>query len=474
MTKRSIRFKLTFWYAATVGAIAVCLGLLLYVGFRNKLYREMDIFLDEEAESVVSYLDTVGEERNLQNYFKFLIREKEAVYYPNKFIQLINPVGEIIERSQTLDRTSLHITPQTRDSALRGEVVFETASLADGTPVRLVMMPVKGEEEGSAVSSVVELAIPLTESYRAMTRLGAILFLLFPVVVGISIVSGAYMAKRALRPVDEITQEARKIEVENLSRRLQVSNPKDEIGQLAEVLNSLLSHLEGAFQQMRQFTADAAHELRTPLAVLRCGMEVVAAKARSLEEYQEALGDSIEEVSRLSHVVDNLFTLARADAGSQEIEREEVNLSGLLQEIYEQAELMAEAKGLQISLHSNGEVSLQGDCLRLKQLFLNLVDNAIKYTAAGGNIRLVVEREEQWANVAVEDDGIGIPAEALSHIFDRFYRVDKARSLDTTGGGLGLSICQWIAQAHGGKITVRSRVGCGSTFIVSLLVGRSV
>ncbi|MBI3303376.1 MAG: HAMP domain-containing protein, partial [Deltaproteobacteria bacterium] len=266
-------------------------------------------------------------------------------------------------------------------------------------------------------------------------------------------------------------QEARTIEAQNLSRRLPVANPQDEIGQLVDVLNSLFSRLEGAFAQMRQFTADAAHELRTPLAVLRCGMEVVAARARSLEEYQEALGSYIEEVSCLSRIVDNLFTLARADAGSQELKREKVNLGGLLQEVYEQAELMAEAKDLSVSLHADGEVFVGGDRLRLKQLFLNLVDNAVKYTPAGGMIRLAVAHKESWTEVRVEDNGIGIPMEALPHVFDRFYRVDKAPSLDDTGGGLGLSICQWIAQAHGGKITVQSHVGSGSTFIVSLPVG---
>jgi len=471
MTKRSIRFRLTFWYAATVGAIALCLGLVLYVGFRNKLYDEIDLFLEEEAESVASYLVAVGETHDLPHYFEFLVKEQESVHYSEKFIQLLNPAGQIIEKSQTLKRTTLPSPAQTLEQALGGQVVFATVSLADGTSLRLVMMPVKGEQ---GISAVVELAVPLTSTYKAMARLSAILFLFLPIVIGISVLSGAYMAKKALRPVDEITQEARKIEAENLSRRLQVSNAKDEIGQLAEVLNSLLSRLEGAFQQMRQFTADAAHELRTPLTVLRCGMEVLAGKRRSPAEYQEALGAYIEEVSHLSHIVENLFTLARADRGKQEFAREEMDLNALLQEVYGHAELMAEAKGLNISLHSHGGVLVRGDRLWLKRLLLNLVDNAVKYTPTGGTVSLTVDRAENSAKVAVEDSGIGIPVEALPHIFDRFYRVDKTRSLDDAGGGLGLSICQWIVQAHGGTITVQSGVGQGSTFIVSLPMAHSV
>jgi heavy metal sensor kinase len=463
----TIRTKLTLWYAGSVGAISLLGTLLLYYGFIYVSSRSVDIFLREEAEALGNYL-SLSPRANARTYIAQLVAEKDVFSGHQKYVQLRDSKGVMIERSATLTDRELPFPVQ--DETQAREEVFATISFPDALTVRLITLPVVSQSGGTFF---VQEGVSLEGEYTFLRQLRTTLFFLLPGMLGLSIFSGRLMARRVLQPIETITREARTIEAQDLNRRLPVANPQDEIGQLVGVLNSLLSHLEGAFVQMRQFTADAAHELRTPLAVLRCGMEVVTARARSVEEYQEALGAAIEEVSCLSRIVDNLFTLARADAGNQEFTWELVDLRELVQEVYEQAELMAEAKGLSVSLHTNGEVSIRGDCLRLKQLFLNLVDNAVKYTAAGGSIHLAIEREEQWTKVVVEDTGIGIPAEALPHIFDRFYRVDKARSLDDAGGGLGLSICQWVAQAHGGRITVQSRVGSGSTFIVSLPVSQS-
>ncbi len=464
MNRWTIRTKLTLWYAGSVGTISILGTLLLYGGFVYVSSRSVDIFLREEAEALGSYL-SLSPRANAQTYIAQLVAEKDAFSGHDKYVQVRNDRGEVTERSANLAGLVLPLPLQ--DGTQPREEVFVTASLPDTPPVRVITLPVTSP---AGDTFFVQEGVSLEGEYTFLRHLRTTLFFFLPGMLGLSILSGRLIARKVLQPIETITRAARTIEAQDLNRRLPVANPQDEIGQLVGVLNSLLSRLEGAFVQMRQFSADAAHELRTPLAVLRCGMEVVAARARSVEEYQEALGASIEEVSRLSRIVDNLFTLARADAGNQEFIWAPVDLSELLQEVYEQAELMAETKGLGVSLHTNGEVFVQGDCLRLKQLFLNLVDNAVKYTSAGGSIHLAVEHEEQWAKVVVKDTGIGIPTEALSHIFDRFYRVDKARSLDDTGGGLGLSICQWVAQAHGGTITVQSRVGSGSTFIVSLPV----
>jgi heavy metal sensor kinase len=463
----TIRTKLTLWYAGSVGAISLLGALLLYYSFIYVSSRSVDIFLREEAEALGNYL-SLSPKANARTYIAKLVAEKDVFSGHRKYVQVRNDKGEVIERSATLTDRELPFPAQ--DETQVREEIFVTLSFPDALPLRVITLSVVSP---SGDTFFVQEGVSLEGEYTFLRQLRTTLFFFLPGMLGLSIVSGRLMARRVLQPIETITREARTIEAQDLYRRLPVANPQDEIGQLVGVLNSLLSHLEGAFAQVRHFTADAAHELRTPLAVLRCGMEVVIARARSVEEYQGALGASIEEVSRLSCIVDNLFTLARADAGNQEFTWELVDLRELVQEVYEQAELMAEAKGLSVSLHTNGEVSIRGDCLRLKQLFLNLVDNAVKYTAAGGSIHLAVECEEQWAKVVVEDTGIGIPAEALPHIFDRFYRVDKARSLDDAGGGLGLSICQWVAQAHGGRITVQSRVGSGSTFIVSLPVSQS-
>lgn len=464
----TIRTKLTLWYTGSVGVVSAIGVLLLYWGFVYSSYRSVDVFLHEEAEALGSYL-SLSPGSDVQTYIAQLVAEKDLFSGGNKYVQIRNDRGEVVEKSANLAEAALPL-PLQEGSQAQEEAVFATIAFPGDFPVRVVTLPVVSQ---TGHTFFVQEGVSLEGIHTSLRRLRTTLFFLLPGILGLSVLSGWLMARRVLQPIEAITQEARTIEAQDLSRRLPVANPQDEIGQLAGVLNSLLSRLERAFTQMRQFTADAAHELRTPLAVLRCGMEVLAGKTRSPEEYQEALGTHIEEVSHLSRIVDNLFTLARADAGKQEFEWEEVNLSGLLQEVYEQAELMAEAKGLSVSLHADSKVSVRGDRLRLKQLLLNLIDNAVKYTPGGGKVQLAVDREESWARVMVEDSGIGIPAEALSHIFDRFYRVDKAPSLDNTGGGLGLNICQWIAQAHGGKIAVQSRVGYGSTFIVSLPVGQS-
>ncbi|HEV8715239.1 MAG TPA: ATP-binding protein [Candidatus Binatia bacterium] len=466
MSHWTIRTKLTLWYAGSVGTISLLGTLLLYYGFIYVSSRSVDIFLREEAEALGSYL-SLSPRANARTYIAQLVAEKDVFSGHQKYVQLRNGKGAVIERSTNLIDRELPLPAQIGTQAR--EEVFATVSFPDALSVRLITLPIVSQ---SGDVFFVQEGVSLEGDYIFLRRLRTALFFFFPGMLGLSILSGRLMARRVLQPIETITREARTVEAQDLTRRLPVVNPQDEIGQLVGVLNSLLSRLEGTFAQMRHFTADAAHELRTPLAVLRCGMEVVATRARRVEEYQGALSASIEEVSRLSRIVDNLFALARADAGSQEFTWEVVNLRDLVQEVYEQAELMAEARGLSISLHTDGAVSVRGDRLRLKQLLLNLMDNAVRYTPAGGRVHLAVDRKESWARVMVEDSGIGIPEEALPRIFDRFYRVDKARSLDNTGGGLGLSICQWIVQAHGGKITVQSRIGYGSTFIISLPVSQ--
>jgi heavy metal sensor kinase len=456
----TIRTKLTLWYAGSVGAVSIISALLLYWGFVYTSYRSVDLFLREEAEALGDYLSH-GSRAGMPSYIARLVEEGDLFSGQNKYVQISTDKGEVLERSANLAEGVLPLPAQTR------EEVVTTLVFPGSLPVRVFTLPVVSQ---AGESFFVQEGVSLEGLQASLSRLRTAIFFFLPGMVGLSIFSGWLMARRVLQPIEAIIREARTIEAQDLSRRLPVTNHQDEIGQLAGVLNALLSRLEATFAQMRRFTADAAHELRTPLAVLRCGMEVTVSKARSPAEHQEALATYIGEVAQLTCIVDDLFALARADAGQQELKREQLSLSGLVREMCEQAELMAEVRELHVSLHIGDEVSVLGDQLRLKQLLFNLVDNAMKYTPAGGKVRLAVDREESWAKITVEDSGIGIPAADLPHIFDRFYRVEKARSLDGAGGGLGLSICQWIAQAHGGQITVQSCVGQGSTFLVALPV----
>jgi signal transduction histidine kinase len=256
----------------------------------------------------------------------------------------------------------------------------------------------------------------------------------------------------------------------SLHRRIPVDDDDDEIGRLGMTLNAMIERLEGSFAALRRFTADASHELKTPLTVLRADIErAMSAPARGTEQLI-ALEEALQETTRMADLVDSLLTLARADEGRFDLHREPVPLEPLVRDVAETAHILGEIAGLDVELTGIVPVTVQGDRVRLRQLFLNLVTNAIKYTARGGRVELLLEARDGAAVFTVKDTGIGIAGADLPFIFDRFWRVDRARSRSGERAGvvLGLAICQWIAQAHGGSIAVSSRMGRGSTFAVTI------
>jgi signal transduction histidine kinase len=271
------------------------------------------------------------------------------------------------------------------------------------------------------------------------------------------------MSQRALKPIDTIAQTAQQITAaDDLSRRIPYNGPPDEIGQLTKTFNETLERLERLFKSQRRFVADVSHEMRTPLTTIQGNIDLMRRFG-----YDEEAMDAIEgEARRMSRLVGDLLLLAKADSAQLSLEKTRVDLDTLVLEIYNQAHVLS--NGVEVRLGSIDQVQVMGDSDRLKQLLLNLVSNGLKYTPAGGSVTIGLARDEQWAYVSVSDTGMGIPEEDLPHIFDRFYRVDKARSRAMGGTGLGLSIAKWIAEAHGGRIAVRSTVGAGSTFTVSL------
>jgi heavy metal sensor kinase len=279
---------------------------------------------------------------------------------------------------------------------------------------------------------------------------------------------GWLLARRALKPVDRMTRTAQRISGEHLNERLQETDSDDELDRLAKTLNDMLGRLDGAFHQMRQFSADASHELQTPLTILKGELEVALRLQRSPEEYQRVLKSGLEEIDRINHLVEGLLLLARADAGVLRLDLRPVELKTLLQEICEQMRVVADNHA--ISLHSSllESVSVRGDREHLRRLLLNLVDNAIKYTPAGGSATLSLQSENEWASLMISDTGIGLSKEEQQRIFSRFHRATETRSRDERGVGLGLSIARSIVEAHGGRIDVESAPGQGSTFTVHL------
>jgi heavy metal sensor kinase len=277
------------------------------------------------------------------------------------------------------------------------------------------------------------------------------------------------MSRRALEPVDRITGMAGRIGAQDLAERLPLRGANDELDRLSETLNAMFGRLESAFQRITQFTADASHELRTPVAVIRTTAELTRSKPRSDAEYCAALDRILAESERTTRLIEDLLLLARADSASDAAVLAPVDLPALVRDTCADAAVLAEAAGVRLLIDSSGDCQVAGDEDHLRRLLLVLLDNAIQYTPAGGEIRVSVEVERAGgAVIEVRDTGIGIAPEDLPHIFERFYRASKDRSRKTGGAGLGLSIAQWIAHRHGGKIVVESTLGTGSSFRVEL------
>ena len=292
-----------------------------------------------------------------------------------------------------------------------------------------------------------------------------------PLLLGASIWLAWGIAGNALRPVDRVIDEVEAItDGRSLHRRLPVEERGDEMDRLAATLNAMISRLETSFGALRRFTADASHELKTPLTVMRADVERAMHAAHGSPDQLVALEEALQETTRMADLVDSLLTLARADEGRFEVHREPVPLEPLVREVLETAVILGEHAGLEVRMPVLEEATVMGDRVRLRQLLLNLITNAIKYTPRGGTVELALSRRVEGVTISVRDSGIGISAADLPYVFERFWRADRVRSRASERGGfgLGLAICRWIAQAHGGTLSVTSRLGRGSTFTVLL------
>jgi heavy metal sensor kinase len=317
------------------------------------------------------------------------------------------------------------------------------------------------------VVDLVQVAMPLRRTHQTLVRYIETLLVLVPLGAVLSAVGGWVLARRALRPVDRMSQSALRISAEDLSRRLERRGAQDEIDRLADTLNAMLARLEAAFGEMQRFTADAAHELRTPLTALRGGIEIALRAERSPDEYRRVLTSSIEEVDQLIRLAEDLLLLSRSTIGLNTT-RQPVDLEPICLEALELGVRLAKGKGVTVSMGATAPVMVQGDAGALRRALLNLVDNAVKYTPAGGSVVISLAGTPAGAALAVEDTGIGIDPADAKRIFEPFVRLDAGRSRDTGGSGLGLAIARSIVAAHGGTLEVASRPGGGSRFTIRL------
>src|SRR5258708_1014494 len=328
----------------------------------------------------------------------------------------------------------------------------------------------RAEVEGGPV--FMRAAQSENEAHAELARVAGIRGLGLPLGAVVAGGAGYRLARRALARVDRLATRANAITAERLSERLPVETPDDELGRLAHAFNATLARLEQSFEQMRRFTADASHELRTPLTAMRSVGEVGLQVPRSPEGYREIIGSMLEEADRLSQLVESLLAVSRADAGHTKLSRQRIDFGSLVEETATHLQVLAEERGQRLTTDLQRPVWILADPVVLRRTVVNLLDNAIKYAPSGTEIHATLSAANDHAALTITDQGPGIPAADLPHIFDRFYRVDPARSREIAGVGLGLSIARWVVEVHGGQIAVESELGRGSTFRITLPLER--
>ncbi len=459
-----LRTRLTVWYVSVLGALLVlawaATSLLLFLQLRSQL----DHFAVQELETVegLFYFDAAGKLRIREDYHN----HPESKDVLERFVEVRDPNGAVLLRNDRLGARSLGGPPFPGEGI--GGYSPRTVKLSDGTRVRVV-------SRVHALDGNL-LLIRLAHSEEPLfSRLKELMFaslLVLPLPLSAAGFAGYALAGRALAPVEAMTRQAREITPDKLDARLPVGRD-DELGQLAMVFNETLSRLERSFEQLRRFTSDASHELRTPLAMIRSVGEVGLQKDGTREEYRDIVGSMLEEVNRLTSLVDNLLTISRADSGHIQLRRAAIDVLSLAREAAGLFEVLAEEKSVRIGIEGDEHLRLEGDPIFLRQALVNLIHNAIKYSPAGETVTLHVQGAGGAILVEVQDKGPGIPAEDQDKIFDRFYRVDKARWRESGGAGLGLSIAKWAIEAHGGTLTLLSGPDCGSTFRVTIPRGRA-
>ena len=478
---RSLRFKLTLWYVLILGILLISFSSFLYFTLSKSLHRDVDNKLRSLAELIAL------ESASPLSKFGFGSIDQALETSMNlrpigKFIQVLDESGNIGRKSENLKNVELPISLNALKNASKGLVTFETNHSIGNTPLRIITFPVT---ENNHVTKIVQIASSLEGVEDALNTLFIILIVTVPLALMVASLGGQFLAHKALKPVDNITQTARVITSQNLNQRITPPKVKDEISRLIETFNEMISRLDQSFRQIKQFSSDASHELKTPLTILKGEVEVTLRKERTPQEYQQTLESNLEEINRMSQIVEDLLLLSRADTGEVRLNIEDINLTEILNEVLTQMNRLAQSKGLYLSTSNHHQdIHIFGDALRIRELFINLIENGIKYTEEGGSIHITLQKENtppvrsqsDWeggekngfVKVIISDTGIGIAKEDQERIFSRFFRVDKARSRERGGSGLGLSICKWIVEAHQGEIVVESELGKGSSFIVKL------
>lgn len=458
MRHLSIRWKLTLWYGGVLAAVLLIFGTTIFLTMRYQLLDRIDQGLAEELSDVRSEVRRAADPKSLHEWLDRRFARHEGFDF-----QITRPDGERFFVNPRLADKSL---PLTDDTDGNGVTKYRTVRIEETGRWRIISERMPGPEG----QLTVQVARSLAAYDHEMSELLAAFLLTGPLTLLLAVSGGYFLARRALAPVQRMAATADEITADRLDRRVEVANPDDELGALGQTFNRMIGRLERSFAEMHRFTADAAHELRTPLAVIHNEAEVALRSPRTADEYCRVLADVLEETDRLKRMADQLLFLSRQDAGLHPSPGEPVSVHSLVEEVVGHMRVVAQDKGVALALEENAPCVLPADPGQLRRVLYNLLDNAIKYTDPSGRVTVRSRTQDGHLTLSVEDTGVGIPPEHLPRVFDRFYRVDPARTGDG-GAGLGLSICEAIVRGLGGSIHVESDPGRGTTVVIELPFG---
>ncbi len=467
--RRSIRLRLTFVYIGSISLLVLLFGVIIFLILRAMLLRD----IDEDLHSGATRLEAVWAHYQDDAEFAESLNEATADIFVRHlaYVQMMShadqpvPAVHMLAKTATLKEHTLPLSEPASQAIQTGDRFVETVSGVFHFPLRVITFSVYDKNRQPYI---VQIGLSLYDIQKELSDLLRIFAVSFPVLLVVVSILGYMFMKRAFSPVKRMVAVTRRITAEDLSLRLEPLHSHDEIGELANTLNEMISRLEESFHQIQQFSADVSHELKTPLAKLKCHAEVTLRRERSGEEYQRVLRKMIEDMEKLQQIIENLFLLVRMDARQIPHSFLPFALHDVFFTVFEELQPLAAKKHVGIEFEEIPPLTIEGDQGLLKRVFTNLLLNAIQYTPSGGTIIVSLRQEADNAVLTMADTGIGIPKEALPHIFDRFYRADPSRSYETGGSGLGLAIARKSVEFHGGSISVQSEEGQGTTCRVSL------
>jgi heavy metal sensor kinase len=453
-----------------LSATLAVMGVSGWFAMRASLYRAIDDDLENRLQDVEKFLRSQSDLSHDGVRRELGIRSSLGM--GTSFYMVFDDLGNELYRSPQVGEYNLDVPPENPTDHIRflkeGSYVANQNSLIHSLRTASKRIDIRG------TGIVIEVVEPLNGVDLALLYFERFLLIGVPLLLGLGTLGAFWITRRALAPVDRITMDARSITANNLSGRLAVPVAVDELRRLSETLNQMLDRIETSFKSIRQFTADASHELRAPMTLIHAAADFSLRRDRSREDLRDAMERILKESDRTSALVDDLLFIARSDSDPAAFEQNPIDLAPLLDDVTIQARTLAESRHIEVVPQIPSEsVWMEGDELSIRRLVMTLIDNAIKYTPENGKVFIDLHAADRFAVIQVRDTGIGIASEDLSRVFDRFWRADKVRSRDEGGTGLGLSIAKGIVERHQGTIRVESQPGCGSTFAIRLPLLRS-